>query len=56
MRQACTLMLEMEGKEAVICGWSDIFADRAWATFLLVTAETGGEWDNEELERIFNEH
>ena len=56
MKQACDVMLHHDGMEAVICGWSGIFADQATATFMLVTVENVKAWDNDELERTFNEH
>lgn len=56
MRDACEILLEDHGMEVLICGWANIFAGSAVATFMVVTTGKEGNWDNDELERIFNEH
>lgn len=61
MKEACTILLNDHGMEAVVCGWSNIFADQATATFMVVTTETLAEWSRStagtaELEKIFNDH
>ncbi|MBP6641937.1 MAG: hypothetical protein KA186_02535 [Flavobacteriales bacterium] len=56
LHDACDILLHDHDMEAVICGWSNIFAGSAEATFMVVTAGKEGNWDNDELERIFNEH
>lgn len=56
MKNACEILLHDHGMEAVICGWANIFAGSAAATFMVVTTGKDGNWDNDELERIFNEH
>jgi len=56
LRDACEILLRDHDMEAVICGWANIFAGSAVATFMVVTTGKEGNWDNDELERIFNEH
>ncbi len=56
MREACEILLHEHGMESVICGWSDIFADQATATFMVVTERTLADRNSAELEKIFNDH
>jgi hypothetical protein len=55
LHAACETVMRDNGGRPVICGWSDIFAGTASATFLLVGTATGDAWNNEYLERILNE-
>ena len=52
---AAEQMIAQEGMRHVVCGWSDIFAGRATATFLLVSTNVGQTWREEEIERLFND-
>ncbi|HQV52129.1 MAG: hypothetical protein IPH21_02100 [Flavobacteriales bacterium] len=56
MREACVILLHDHGMDAIVCGWSDIFADQATATFMVVTERTLADWNAAELEKIFNDH
>lgn len=56
MLDACEILLHDHGMESVICGWSDIFADQATATFMVVTERTLADRNSAELEKIFNDH
>ncbi len=55
LRAACDTVMRDNGGAPVICGWSDIFAGAASATFLLIGTATGSAWNNEQLERILDE-
>ena len=52
LRQVCTMLLAEEGMHRVICGWADIFADEASATFMLVGSE-GRPWDQDEVNQLY---
>jgi hypothetical protein len=56
MRLACKVLIDFHGMEVVVCGWSDIFADQAAATFILVTKAYLDSCNNHELQVLFNEY